>query len=69
MIADHAGAGLPLPPTPDLRTISRELATLRMRLAERRLDGRGDAAEIALLAADIDRLSDDLRRIAARTVS
>jgi hypothetical protein len=62
--ADHAGGASPLPPNPDLRTVSRELATLRMRLAERRLAGRADAAEIALLAADIDRLTADLRRMA-----
>ena len=49
--------------TRDLRSISRELATLRMQLVERGISGPSDAGEIHQLGADIERLAADLRRM------
>src|SRR5207253_7987084 len=51
------------PPPPDLRLISRELATLRMQLVERGISGPADASEIKQLGAEIERLAADLRRM------
>jgi hypothetical protein len=47
----------------DLRTLSRELAALRLQISEDRISGAGDELEIARLGRDIDELAGALRRM------